>query len=164
MHVAGLSSGAAMATAMMVVHGHKIASGASVAGVPYSETQRAVALPLSGGRQFKPIEEISNAMTVAMDGRKRRVDIQAAHNTRDSWAQCYGIDISKRFKVDSGKTSGTPWVHTKYLNGSRKTLIETLIIEGPDHGWYGGKPGKFSYPEAPDISRLFWKFFRSHRL
>ncbi len=176
-HVAGLSSGAAMATAMMVVHGHKIASGATVAGVPYSETQRAVAAPLSGWRQFKSIEEISNAMTVAMDRRKRRVpifivhsrddktvDIQAAHNIRDSWAQCFGIGTAKRFKVESGETSGTPWVHTKYRDDSRKTLIETLIIEGPDHGWYGGKPGKFSYPEAPDISRLFWKFFRYHRL
>ena len=176
-HVAGLSSGAAMATAMMVVHGHKIASGATVAGVPYSETQWAVALPLSGLRQFKSIEQISKAMTVAMGERKRRVpifivhsrddktvDIQAAHNIRDSWSQCFGIDISKHFKVDSGKTNGTPWEHTKYLDGSRKSVIETLFIEGPDHGWYGGNSGEFSYPEAPDISRLFWKFFRSHRL
>ncbi len=176
-HVAGLSSGAAMATAMMVVHGHKIASGGTVAGVPYSETQRAVATPLSGWQQFKSVKDVSNAMTVGMDEKKRNipifivhskndrtVDIQAAYNIRDSWAECFEIDISKRIKVNSGKTFDTPWVHTKYLNGSRKTLIETLFVEGPDHGWYGGKSGDFSYPEAPNISRLFWNFFRNHRL
>ncbi|NCF37605.1 MAG: esterase, partial [Gammaproteobacteria bacterium] len=45
-----------------------------------------------------------------------------------------------------------------------KSVIETLFLQGPGHGWYGGNPGDFSFPEAPDIKRYIWKFFVSHPL
>ena len=43
-------------------------------------------------------------------------------------------------------------------------MIETLFLEGPGHGWYGGNAGEFSYPDGPDIKLGMWKFFKAHPL
>lgn len=172
-YITGLSSGGGMAVAAMVVHSARIASGAVVAGVPYSESCLAVAV----GRRHKPVEEVVAAMRGAMgDGRRpvpifiahshddEVVGIRAAENIRDSWATCFEIDTSTGTRVRSGSVRGTPWMHTKYCGESRRTLIETLFVEKMGHGWYGGNPGEFSYPDAPNLSKEIWQFFRAHPL
>ena len=172
-HVAGLSSGGGMAVAAMVVHSARIASGAVVAGVPYSES----CLALAFARRHKPVDDVVAAMNSAMGQAKRPVpifiahsradevvDIRAAENIRDSWATCFDIDTSRGAHERSGNSRGTPWVHTRYWGGSRRTLIETLFLEDKAHGWYGGNPGALSYPDAPDISTQIWRFFRTHPL
>jgi poly(hydroxyalkanoate) depolymerase family esterase len=176
-HVTGLSSGAGMAVAMMVVHGDRIASGAAVAGVPYAEKAEIVRNPFNGGPRYRPVVAITSAMKAEIGEDARsvpiqvvhsenddKVEIRAAHNLRDSWGLCFGIDTRIAHKVDSGSTQGTDWEHSTYHNGGRKSVIETLFLQGPGHGWYGGNPGAFSYPEAPDISRYIWDFFDSHPL
>ena len=92
------------------------------------------------------------------------VGIRAAENIRDSWATCFDIDTSRRIRERSGRIRGTPWMHTKYYGGDRRTVIETLFLDGKAHGWYGGNPGEFSYPDAPNVSKKIWRFFRTHRL
>ncbi len=172
-HIAGLSSGGAMAVAAMVVHSTRIASGAVVGGVPYSESALAVAL----ARRHKPVVEIAAAMNDAMGTGKRPVPIfiahsrndevvgiRAAENIRDSWATCFEVDTSTGARERSGQIRGTPWVHRKYRGKSRQSLIETLFIEGAGHGWYGGNPGEFSYPNAPNVSNHIWRFFHAHPL
>ncbi len=172
-HIAGLSSGGGMAVAAMVVHSAGIASGAVVAGVPYSES----CLALAFARRHKPVDDVVAAMNGAMGHTKRLVpifiahsradevvDIRAAENIRDSWATCFDIDTSRGTRERSGSSRGTPWVHTKYRGGSRRTLIETLFLEDKAHGWYGGNPGALSHPDAPDISTQIWRFFRAHAL
>ncbi len=172
-HIAGLSSGGGMAVAAMVVHSARIASGAVVAGVPYSES----CLALAFARRHKPVDDVVAAMNRAMGHTKRPVPIfiahsradevvgiRAAENIRDSWATCFDIDTSRGMRERSGSSRGTPWVHTEYRNGSRSTLIETLFLEDKAHGWYGGNPGAMSFPDAPDISKQIWRFFRAHPL
>jgi len=176
-HIAGLSSGGGMAVAAMVVHRSRFASGAAVAGVPYSETPLAVSFPGQSGAAFKPTGELVSAMKSIMgeDGRPSpifivhshgdaTVDIQAARNIRDSWATCFGIDTTRPGSENSGTTGGAPWVHRGYREPWRRSAIETLFIEGRGHGWYGGNPGNFSFPEAPDISDSMWRFFKRHPL
>ena len=176
-HIAGLSSGGGMAVAAMVVHRSRFASGAAVAGVPYSETPLAVSYPGQSGAAFKPTGELVSAMKSVMgeDGRPSpifivhshadaTVDIQAARNIRDSWAACFGIDTASPGSESSGTTAGAPWVHRGYREPWRRSAIETLFIEGRGHGWYGGKSGNFSFPEAPDISDSMWRFFKRHPL
>lgn len=176
-HVAGLSSGGGMAVAAMVAHSDKIASGAAVAGVPYSETPRAVSHGAPNGVTFKRTELVVSAMKSVMDEHGRPspifivhssddpvVDIQAARNLRDSWARCFCIDATRPVSESSGTTGGTPWVHAKYRERRRRSAIETLFIEGCGHGWYGGEPGNFSYPAALDTSELMWRFFKRHPL
>ena len=176
-HIAGLSSGGGMAVAAMVAHSDKIASDAAVAAVPYSETPRAVSYGARSGTDFKPTEQVVSAMKSVMGEHGRPgpifivhscddpiVDIQAARNIRDSWAECFGIDATRPVSDSSGTTGGAPWVHSKFRQARKRSAIETLFIKGRGHGWYGGNPGKFSYPAAPDISQLVWRFFKRHPL
>ena len=176
-HVAGLSSGGGMAVAAMVAHQDRIASGAVVAGVPYSETPRAVAHAGSSGVQYKPTDAIVESMRSVMgpggvpspvfvvhSSHDPVVGIQAARNLRDSWAACHGIDSSRPATQKSGTQGGVAWVHARYRRARRRSAIETLFLEGPGHGWYGGNPGRFSFPDAPDTSTLMWRFFKRHPL
>lgn len=176
-HVTGLSSGGGMAIAALVAHPHRFASGAAVAGVPYSETAAAVGLTRRTNGVFKAVPEVSEAMSAAMGERKRAVPvfivhshrdttvhIRAAENIRDSWGHCFGVDTSEPSGVRSGATRGARWRYARYRGSDRRTLIETLFLEDGEHGWYGGRPGRFSHPDAPDISEMMWDFFRAHPL
>lgn len=176
-HVAGLSSGAGMAVALMVARATKIASGAAVAGVPYAETARAVGFVHHIAGHFRPLREVVREMNAEL-GDKRRpvplyivhshdddtVNIRAARNLRDSWAHCFGIDLQKRATIRRGATGGTRWEHTRYRGTLRRSAIETLFLEGVGHGWYGGRPGRYSYPQAPPTSDWLWRFFQTHPL
>jgi len=176
-HVAGLSSGGGMAVAAMVAHHDKFASGAAAAGVPYSETPRAVSYGGPSGVAFRPTEQVVRTMKSVMGAEGRPspilivhsvddpvVDIGAARNLRDSWTACYEIDSTRPGSEESGVDGETSWVHSKYRESRKRSAVETLFIEGAGHGWYGGNPGRFSYPAAPDTSSLMWQFFKRHPL
>ena len=176
-HVTGLSSGAGMAVAMMVAHADKIASGSAVAGVPYAEKAEAVRHAFNPVPRNRPVVAIATAMRQEMGETARavpiqivhsknddKVDVQSAVNLRDSWGHCFGIDTRHSYKIVNGRVGSTHWEHSQYRNGTGKSVIETVLLEGPGHGWYGGNPGDFSFPDAPDIKRTMWKFFVSHPL
>ena len=176
-HVAGLSSGAGMAVAMMVAHSGRIASGAAIAGVPYSETARAVAHGLNPRPSYRPIESVVADMRAEMNPGTRLAPIQIVHASgddkvlpevalrlRDSWALCAGVDVEQPGRARRGMTRGTGWELRRYRGDGWRSAIETLLLDGPGHGWYGGPPGEFSFPDAPDISRYIWRFFATHPL
>lgn len=174
-HVAGLSSGAGMAVTMMVCHADRVASGAAVAGVPFAETAGAVSFSRHAPGQFRPVERVARDMDGVMGPRKRvvplmvvhshgdeTVNIQAAHNLRDSWGACFGLAMGRGAVHRSGITAGTSWVHTRYRQPDGRAPLETLFLEGVGHGWCGGVPGRFSYPDGPDVSAMLWDFFRAN--
>lgn len=176
-HVTGLSSGAGMAVAMMVAHADKIASGAAVAGVPYAEKPDAVVHAFNHEPRNRPVVVLATEMRRELGAEARTVPIQIVHSKdddrvylesaealRDSWGYCFEIDTRETSRVKSGAVDGTAWEHSLYPDGSRKSVIETLFLEGPGHGWYGGNPGSYSFPDAPDIKKYMWKFFESHPL
>ncbi len=176
-HVTGLSSGGGMAVAMLVAHAGKIASGAAVAGLPYAEKADAVRHDFNANPRNRPVISISQAMRAEMGPNARivpiqiihshdddKVDIQSARVLRDSWGHCFGVDTRTAHKVRNGETGGTYWEHAGYRGDGGKPVIETLFLEGPGHGWYGGNPGRFSFPDAPDIKTFIWKFFAAHPL
>ena len=41
-------------------------------------------------------------------------------------------------------------------------MLDYLELRGYEHGWFGGAPGPFSVPDAPDVSRMIWSFFARH--
>ncbi len=176
-HVTGLSSGGGMTVAMLVAHAGKIASGAAVAGLPYAEKAEAVRHEFNTNPRNRPVISISQAMRAEMGPDARAVPIQIIHSydddkvdinsaliLRDSWGHCFGIDTRSAFRVRNGETGGTCWEQARYRDDGRKAVIETLFMEGPGHGWYGGKPGRYSFTDAPDISASIWKFFAAHPL
>lgn len=174
--ISGLSSGAAMTVAALVVHAGLFAAGASVAGVAYGETPRAVTLPYSSVR-YQPQEKIIKKMA-AVRGENRypvplmivqshdddTVGTQAAENLRDSWLDFFNYRQSLIRNIHYGHTKGVGWEHNRYIDQNGVSHVETLFLDGPDHGWYGGSPGDYSFPEAPNASRLIWKFFEQHQL
>lgn len=176
-HVAGLSSGAGMAVAMMVAHADKIASGGSVAGLPYAEKAEAVVHALNQTPRNRPVVVSATEMRNEMGDRARLVPIRIVHSRdddkvllrsaevlRDSWGYCFGVDVGEARKVRNGRVGDTDWELRCYFNDADRSVIETLFLDGPGHGWYGGNPGDFSFPEAPDISQDLWKFFKAHPL
>ena len=173
-HIAGLSSGAGMTVAALVAYSEIFASGSPTAGTPYSETALNFQLHM-----YKPVEEIARAMTAEMGPHKRPVPIfiiqseddqvvnfHYAENIRDSWGKAFGVDTQQPISSPkSGVTEGTPWTHAKYGQGpDGSTVVETLFLNGLNHGWYGGGKGRFAFPSAPDTAQLAWEFFKAHPL
>jgi poly(hydroxyalkanoate) depolymerase family esterase len=173
-HIAGVSSGAAMAVAAMVAHSELIASGSPTAGEPYGETPASVGRCLSPGA-FKPLDQVVGAMDAEMGAAKRPVPILIIHSTgdcmvnirasrkiRDSWARAFGVDLTSPVASDSGVTKGTRWTHTRYGGSGGRTVVETLFVEGLPHGWYGDRDGEYAFSQAPDTAQLAWEFFKTH--
>lgn len=176
-HVTGLSSGGAMAVAVMVAHSEHIASGAETAGLPYAETAASVGFSCFNPGTFEAINTVTDAMNQEMADGKRpvpifivhsaddcTVNIRAAENLRDAWGLAFNIDTSSPIETQTGNTLGTPWTHTTYPLLDDRSVIETFVVEGKAHGWYGGRDGEFAFADAPDTTRLMWDFFANHPL
>lgn len=174
MHVAGLSSGAAMTVALLVNRCDRIASGAEIAGLPFGETAAALG---QTSAKFKPVKRVVTTMNEAMGTRTRPVpllivhakgdrviDATAADKLRESWSRCFSVNTSSPVWADYGTTQGTPWEHFRFTNRKNGAVIETLLLEHSQHGWYGGRDGRYGYSDAPDISDKIWKFFDANRL
>jgi poly(hydroxyalkanoate) depolymerase family esterase len=174
LHVAGLSSGAAMTVALLVNRCDRIASGAEIAGLPFTET--AAALGQSQPR-LKSVGRVVEAMDEAMRTRKRAVPLlvvhaegdplisaEAAIRIRDSWGECFSIDTGRPVWVDTGLDRGTSWVHHRYTNPHEAAVVETLLLEHSQHGWYGGRDGRYGFADAPNVSQRIWAFFEANRL
>ena len=169
-HVTGLSSGAAMAVAMAVVHGSKIASCATVAGIAYGESIWALGRYPRVKQTSSTVADMKQAM-----GKRRNftplfiahstddsvVGLRAAQKLRDSWIACFDLDAGSA-NVARGKYGRRPWSLTKYSDAAGGSALDYVIFEGYEHGWFGGAEGPFSVPEAPDVSKMIWSFFARH--
>ncbi|MEM7210025.1 MAG: PHB depolymerase family esterase [Pseudomonadota bacterium] len=175
-HVVGLSAGGGMAVALGVAQHQNLASIAVVAGVPYGEDAESVHYMPNMTTRHKRAQEIADAMLEQIGTPTRtlpaqivhslddkKVEIQSACNIRDSWGLCFGVDTQSPVTRQNGKNKGIEWQHSTYGNGSDAS-VETLFLRGVGHGWYGGKPGQFSFPDAPDVASWNWEFFRSNPL
>jgi poly(hydroxyalkanoate) depolymerase family esterase len=177
-HIAGLSSGGCMAVAALTVHANRFASGAAVAALAYGETPSAIIKrPFATDRLYMSITETTALMEKARNHNRTAaplfivhshdddaVHIKAAENLRDSWLAYFSADMQPHIREHHHSTEGTPWVHTRYGKRFSNSIVETVFLHGPGHGWYGGAPGKFSYPTAPPTAELMWDFFSEHAL
>ena len=176
-HVTGLSSGGAMAVAVMVAHSERIASGASTAGLAYGETAGSVPRQCNVTGVLKSPAASAAAMDLEMGAGKREVplfivhslndctvNVQAARNLRDAWGITFAAATGSPEFRDSGVTKGTPWTLERYAGNEGRTLVQTLWVEGLAHGWYGGANGQYAFADAPDTAELMWEFFASHPL
>lgn len=175
-HITGLSSGGAMAVAVMVAHSERIASGAETAGLAYGETAASVPRSCTFAGVLKSPAESAAAMDGEMGAGKRlvplfivhsendcTVNIQAARNLRDSWGIAFGVDTANPMMTRSGTTQGTPWTRSSY-GSAGVVVLETLFLKGLNHGWYGNGDGEYAFSNAPDSARLMWDFFQAHPL
>jgi poly(hydroxyalkanoate) depolymerase family esterase len=174
LHVAGLSSGAGMALALLVNRCDKIASGAAIAGLSYAEGPG----PLGLGH---PSAQSTAQMVAAMNermGRKKRavpllivhakrdriVNVEAAKKIRDSFARSFAVETSQPSWSESGTAKGTAWEHRRYADEAGRSAIEMLLLDHRGHGWYGGRSGKYGFANTPDVNAKIWQFFASTAL
>lgn len=166
-HVTGLSAGAAMAVAMAVVHGGKIASCATVAGVAYGESIWAlgryprVRQTSSTVAEMKQAMDASQSLTplfIVHSADDDVVGLRAAQGLRDSWIACFDLDAGSA-GVTKGSHGRKPWSLTSYSDAKGAGALDYLVLDGYEHGWYGGADGPFSVPDAPDVSTMIWSFF-----
>lgn len=163
-----------MAVALLVSRCDKIASGAEVAGLPYTEIPPTFGLMR---RRERPLEHIVTAMDEQMGRRKRLaplmiihskgdrvISVNAAMRVRESWARSFAIETSSPSWSKSGTTKGTPWEHYRYTDEVGSNALETLLVDHDEHGWYGGRDGKYGYTDGPDVSAMIWRFFETNTL
>ena len=169
-HVTGLSSGAAMAVAMAVAHGGKIASCAAVAGVAYGESIWALGKYPRVRKTSATVADMTQAMGrkksltplfIAHSTHDRVVGLRAAEKLRDSWIACFDIDAGSA-EATQGSHEREPWTLTTYAEQDGSSALGYLVLRGYEHGWYGGARGPFSIPNAPDVSSMIWSFFSRH--
>lgn len=178
-YIAGLSSGAGMTVAALTVHRGRFAAGAAVAGVAYAETPRAaIAMPFSNKRVYRPTADTIASMHAVREGDPalppllivhshddQTVPIKAAENLRDAWLGYLFTGQAPLKRCAGSQTTGdVQWSHMRYGKLLRPAVVETFFLHGPGHGWYGGAPGDFSFPDAPDVSQLIWQFFKRRKL
>lgn len=174
LYVAGLSSGAGMAIAMLVTRCDSIAAGASVAGVPYSESAFVVGTKRP---RFKSTDAVVASMDRQMGDRKRPVplmivhaqrdavvNVEAARRTRNSWASAFDVDVSVAEGRQSGVTAGVRWVRESFGKDAKRSMIRTLTLQDDRHGWYGGGEAAFGIPDGPDLAAELWRFLSAHTL
>ncbi|KJS03466.1 MAG: hypothetical protein VR65_00355 [Desulfobulbaceae bacterium BRH_c16a] len=187
-HITGLSSGGAMATAVMVAYSEIIASGSPAAGIAYGETECAVKGVCFNFNLFKPstwlywwspkfesTEETVQDMVTEMGADKRlvplmvlhstsdsKVDVTAARNNAEAWATLFQVDMSNPVASEVGETEGVTWQHHRYGSYGDGSAIETHFADGPGHAWVGGAQGDYAEPDGPDWAAIAWEFFKTH--
>ena len=173
-HITGLSSGAGMTVAALVAHGKLFASGASVAGLAYGESVRAVRINNFISVKYHSLRKTVASVKKQLDGKgklapllivqshnDKTVEIKAAINLRNSWLE---LKRAKKERPEPvlGENQEIDWQYRQFPRGKGPTPVETLLVEEVKHGWIGGNEGKFSEPRGPNISEIIWLFFKRH--
>lgn len=169
-HICGLSSGGAMAVVALATYSDYWTSGASVAGVPYGESMRAVRTSQHVPVRRKSLNTLTRLLNRALvkkappllviqSSADTVVGPKLGENLRDSWRRVLNCDHPPH-SVYSGMTRGIDWRMAQYGAGSQAGVAH-LSLENLDHGWAGGLPGDYSFPDAPNISELIWAFCKN---
>jgi poly(hydroxyalkanoate) depolymerase family esterase len=178
-YVVGLSSGAAMAVVMAVAYSEDFAAAGSVAGLPYDETDCAVAgVCFLEGLQFKSVTDLVASMTAEQSRteEQRLVPIMVVHssndgtvpfengqNIRDVWIARYGASTDAEER-DCAR-EGVACQHSVFRDGAGRTVVETVFYDGPpfvkSHAWIGDNAGQFADPTGPSATDLLWAFFEA---
>jgi poly(hydroxyalkanoate) depolymerase family esterase len=181
-YVAGLSSGAAMAVVMAVAYSEDIAAAGAVAGLPYGEDACAVANACFTGIAHKPVRAFVEAMQAEQQSPDEQrlvpmmvihstndmtVPVRNAQNIRDSWIAYYDADATPASTEDC-TTEGVSCEHSRFTDRGGRTVVETVLYNGPPSGtthyWVGDNAGRFANPDGPSASELLWSFFEKHTL
>lgn len=173
-HITGLSSGAAMSVAALVAHGKLFASGASVAGVAYGESMRAVRINHFLSVKYHTLANTVKRMKNQLKGKGKlaplliiqsqndqTVELQSALNLRDSWLE---VKRARKERPDplTNTTRDITWEYRQFQRGDEATPVETLLVEKLKHAWIGGNEGEYSESRGPNISEIIWLFFKRH--
>ena len=177
-YIAGLSSGAAMAVVMAVIYSEDFAAAGAVAGLPYDETECAVA-NICAGLRLKSVGGLLGSMTAEQTRaeEQRLVPIMVIHsrndrtvpfgngqNIRDVWIARYGAPTEAEERDCTRE--GIACEHSTFRDGTGRPVVETVFYDGPpflkSHAWIGDNTGQFGDPTGPSATDLLWAFFQAN--
>lgn len=169
--IAGLSSGAAMAVVCLVVDADYWSGGASVGGVVYGESARAVRLSTALPVRHRPVVNLVAGIRRALPGKvlppllimhtaaDARVPLQCASDLRDCWLRVQRGQGPARHRKQTGHHGMQNWVYDEWLDTGGMAQVASCVLDSDLHGWSGGRAGHFSDPDGPNLSRLIAGWF-----
>lgn len=171
-YICGLSSGGAMAVAAMAAYSDYWACGASVAGVPYGESMRAVRTSQLVTVRRKTVNTLTRLLNRALvseappllviqSSADKLVGPKLGENLRDSWRRVLHCDHPAH-SLYSGTVHDVEWRMTQFGALGVPSVVH-FLMDKIEHSWPGGLPGKYSSPAAPNVSELIWAFCKHAR-
>lgn len=169
LHICGLSAGAAMSVAALATYSDVWQSGASVAGVPYGESARAVKFSRFIPVRYKTLATLNRMLgkalvseapdlLVVQSTADRQVGLAASQNLVETWRDACSL-APQPGAFELGTSYRIPWRFARYADDAGRIRLAYLTVEDLEHGWIGGLPGRYSMTPAPNVSELIWAFF-----
>lgn len=159
-HIAGLSAGGAAAAVVANLYPEQFASVGVHSGLAYkaaTDLPSALSAMRSGGKTFAAGARVP---TIVFHG-DRDATVNVANATALSQQVLEGVDT--RISVEQGVAQGLAYTRTIHSVASGASLLETWIVHGGGHAWYGGnRSGSYTAP-GPDATREMARFFLEHR-
>ena len=174
-YVAGLSAGGAMAIALARAYPDVFRAVGVHSGLAYgaAHDMPSAMMAMRNGAAGKPRHANAEGKaefvpTIVFHGdRDQTVDVanarRVAEDAAEAWANSLGPD--SQIRSDSSRTQtatgGREYTATCIRDLSGKSRVETWIVHGAGHAWFGGDAaGTYTDPAGPDATAEMLRFFR----